>query len=316
MFDAAALLYLIAEMPLHAGTGSTIGIVDLPIQRERHTQYPLIQGSSIKGVLRAKAKELMEKSEVELIFGSERGANGNDPSNDHASALSVSDARILLFPVRALKDVFVYATSIHVLARFRHSLMGDQTVSGIRDVIAHLEGQAPLASGIALVSEENEASPATTLVLEEFAFDVKQSRDVGELAKLLAQQLFPDEQNTYWAKKLRSSLVVLPDEDFRDFLQHSTEVITRVALDDKKIVKDGALWTEEHLPADTVLYVPVFATASRNNGKTSLSAREVMDKVQSMRMEDNPYLQLGGDETVGRGIVRASWQTLKAGKGA
>ncbi|HRI29847.1 MAG TPA: hypothetical protein PK715_17435, partial [Chitinophagales bacterium] len=31
---------LICETPLHAGTGDDLGFVNLPIQRERHTDFP------------------------------------------------------------------------------------------------------------------------------------------------------------------------------------------------------------------------------------------------------------------------------------
>jgi CRISPR-associated protein Cmr4 len=46
------LLYLFTRTPLHVGAGSAVGAIDQPIQRERHTGFPLIPGSSIKGVLR------------------------------------------------------------------------------------------------------------------------------------------------------------------------------------------------------------------------------------------------------------------------
>ena len=52
MFKEQGILFLYTETPLHAGSGTSVGTVDLPIQRERHTDYPLIQGSGIKGGLR------------------------------------------------------------------------------------------------------------------------------------------------------------------------------------------------------------------------------------------------------------------------
>lgn len=45
------LLYLFTRTPLHIGAGSSVGAIDQPIQRERHTGHPIIPGSSIKGVL-------------------------------------------------------------------------------------------------------------------------------------------------------------------------------------------------------------------------------------------------------------------------
>ncbi|HEY4036838.1 MAG TPA: type III-B CRISPR module RAMP protein Cmr4, partial [Ktedonobacteraceae bacterium] len=112
-------LYLYVETPLHAGVGSGLSSIDLPIQRERTTQYPMVQSSGIKGKLRSVAdaatkgeQPTWKKDDVEIVFGPEKeGA-------DHAGALIVGDARILLFPVRSLSGVFAYTTSRDVLNRF------------------------------------------------------------------------------------------------------------------------------------------------------------------------------------------------------
>ncbi len=52
MYQHADPLYLICETPLHAGSGSDLGIVDMPIQRERHTGFPKVESSGLKGCLR------------------------------------------------------------------------------------------------------------------------------------------------------------------------------------------------------------------------------------------------------------------------
>ncbi len=44
-------------------------------------------------------------------------------------------------------------------------------------------------------------------------------------------------------------------DDFKNFVKMFTEVITRTKIDNiKGTVKDGALFTEEYLPAETVMY--------------------------------------------------------------
>jgi len=45
------ILYLFTRTPLHVGAGSSVGAIDQPIVRERHTGFPIIPGSAIKGVL-------------------------------------------------------------------------------------------------------------------------------------------------------------------------------------------------------------------------------------------------------------------------
>src|SRR5581483_12151182 len=113
MFEATALLFTYVETPLHAGTARGLGAVDLPIQRERTTDYPMIQGSSLKGRLRAEVTARLPER-VQAIFGPPTGN-----ASEHAGALSVGDARILLFPVRSLAGVFAWTTSVDVLARFQ-----------------------------------------------------------------------------------------------------------------------------------------------------------------------------------------------------
>ena len=121
-------------------------------------------------------------------------------------------------------------------------------------------------------------------------------------------------------RKCKIPLVILPDNDFRDFVVNATEIITRIRIDrEQKTVEKGALWTEEHLPSDTLLYVPIYATNSRKskngaNGKNEVNqsdlstANSILEKARSLENNQQGYIQLGGDETVGRGMVRMHWQ--------
>jgi CRISPR-associated protein Cmr4 len=80
-------------------------------------------------------------------------------------------------------------------------------------------------------------------------------------------------------------------------------VVTRVRLENEtKTVAAGALWTEESLPVDTLMYAPVYATNLRQgkNGKLNLDGKAVLEFVKEIEPE---RIQLGGDETVGRGLV-------------
>src|SRR5438128_7853487 len=76
MITETKTLYLYVETPLHAGVGSGLSSIDLPIQRERTTQYPMIQGSGIKGKLRSVAEDMVERKagtltdeKVTIMFG-------------------------------------------------------------------------------------------------------------------------------------------------------------------------------------------------------------------------------------------------------
>ncbi|WP_279487125.1 RAMP superfamily CRISPR-associated protein [Aeromonas veronii] len=51
--NSSLLLGLHAHTWIHAGSGEKDGVVDLPIQREAHTGWPVIFGSSLKGAMRS-----------------------------------------------------------------------------------------------------------------------------------------------------------------------------------------------------------------------------------------------------------------------
>ena len=50
MLEVSFLLQAVS--PLHAGTGQSADIIDLPIARMKSTGIPFVPGSSLKGVLR------------------------------------------------------------------------------------------------------------------------------------------------------------------------------------------------------------------------------------------------------------------------
>lgn len=313
------MLYLYVETPLHAGVGSGLSSIDLPIQRERATQYPMIQGSGIKGKLRAAAEDLTERKEapftneqlVNIVFGSKNG-------NEYAGALIAGDARILLFPVRSLNGVFAYTTSYDVLSRFiRDHNRGS-------NMISWKLSEEKLFEGTAYITKNSKVAINNNIVLEEFSFEGKTDPVTDKIAEWLATNAFPQKGVTqadeygYWRDKVKNSLVILPDEDFRDFVVNATEIVTRIKIDrDKKTAASGALWTEEHLPTDTLLYVPIYATDARktkevgNKKVPEMLAEDILDTATKLENGQNGYLQLGGDETVGRGIVRIHWGSKK-----
>ena len=67
--------------------------------------------------------------------------------------------------------------------------------------------------------------------------------------------------------------------------------------------ENGALWYEETLPPETVLYVTLAATNSRRAGAQT-DAQAVLGHALSLFPDVRPYLQLGGNETVGMGWCR------------
>lgn len=288
-----SMLFLCVETPLHAGSGRALGTVDLPIQRERTTSYPMIQASGIKGRLRAHMKaNKMPNEELWAIFGPE-----TDKAADYAGSLSFGDARLLLFPVRSLAGVFAWCTSVDALARFRRVLvMVGQTPDWD---VPSTEPQEPetWVNGDSIIAGDK-------VVLEEFSLTPVEKPEVKALGDWLAKNALPDgREYAYWKKALPQKLCILPKDVFRDFSLYATEVQTHIKLDpDKKTVESGALWTAESLPVDTILYAPLIANRPRSSDPAvkDWDENKVISKVAQANLS---RINFGGDETVGQGFV-------------
>ncbi|KQC07101.1 MAG: hypothetical protein APR54_06390 [Candidatus Cloacimonas sp. SDB] len=276
--------------PLHAGSGQDLGIVDLPIQRERHTGYPKIEASGLKGCLRENFRNNEEaKKHLDLIFGPEN-------SGDHAGALGFIDARLLLFPVKSVKGLFAWATSNDILSKWQKTLdMIGQQMS--HEIPKPDNGECYLAGNSHLKLNNN------AVVLEEYCFSKTESDIENELVQKLIQ--FTGIEN------LSQQLIILSNDDFKDFVNLSTEVITRTKIDPKTgTVETGALFTEEYLPSESVLYslaIPSSIFTKESDKKVFLNGREDKEAIMDYWNQHRPqFLQIGGNATIGKGLVEMS----------
>jgi CRISPR-associated protein Cmr4 len=282
------LLGLLAETSIHAGAGQMAGVVDLPIQREAHTAWPVVYGSAVKGALRALADEQDAPWRIE-VFGPET-AN----ASDHAGALLVSDARLLLLPVRSLTGHFKWVTCPALLKRFA----ADAERLGLPSLDTAAIASPPHAETALLPAADKRG----TLYLEEFRFQV----DIGDFSAvipLLARLMGRDDA----AEVLQTQLALVHDDRFNHLAQFATPVNAHISIDNNtKTVRPGALWYEETLPPDTLLYVALHAQATRikDSHKT---ASEILAHITDDLFK-RPYLQLGGNETVGMGWCKVTTQ--------
>jgi CRISPR-associated protein Cmr4 len=295
---ARRLLGLLAETAVHAGVGTQVGAVDLPIQRERHTGWPTIYGSGLKGVLRDEAEAgSWRDEEVKVVFGP-KADPGERQEERRAGVLAISDARVLLFPVRAAGMAFAWITCPLALAR----LARDAEHAGVPAPPSVSE--APEAGKQALVVPGWPGRERGAFV-EEFVYDATPSPELETLGRWIARRLMPDRPTyAYWLEHLPRALALLHDDDFSDFTRHATEIVTRVRLKDEgKTVDPGALWTEEHLPSDTLLYAVVAAWRSSEAAPESVrTPQAVMGRLGDL-VQARSVIQIGGKETVGRGFV-------------
>src|SRR5436309_2259424 len=75
--------------PTHVGTGRGVGYIDLPIHRDKVTNWPVIPGSAFKGVWRDWAQQ--NKVGIDLAFGR---ASDNEPNASNSGSLIPTDARL------------------------------------------------------------------------------------------------------------------------------------------------------------------------------------------------------------------------------
>lgn len=286
------LVLIHALSPLHAGTGHAVGAIDLPIARERPTGIPLVPGSSIKGALRARSadREAGNGPGSTVIFGPE-----TKDSSEHAGAVQISDAHVVLLPVRSLAGTFAWTTSPYLLSR----LARDAKETGV---------QLPAAPTLAkkercLVLGSSLIAGGSQVVLEDLDFQaepVAETSPLGAYAKSLGSWLFPSESDDDKRSRadLTSRLCLVHDDVMSFLLETATEVAARIRLDEeKKTVARGALWYEEALPTETVL--AGLAVASRvKRGKEDWSPKQLLDQLSAIAQG---LVQLGGKATVGRG---------------
>lgn len=332
MYRTAHSLFLTCETPLHAGSGSDLGIIDLPIQRERHTGFPKMEGSGLKGSIREAVERAVKQKnkgewdfsgretdavKIHRIFGYDDAGLGNkealkehfrrDGKKDEfetsfAGSISFSDARLLLFPVKSMKGVFAWITCPKALQQFKK----DMDLAGITGLV--------VPSGEGIVAQGNkitvQAGNQKKVLLEEYAFDVREEDSIGTFSQWLSDNIFQT-ADEYWKEKVKTDIVVLPNDEFKDFVNLSTEVITRTKIDNEKgTVAPGALFTEEYLPAESVLYSLVLAAPEFTSKGNPMDE----DKVIKFLDDNLPkIIQAGANATLGKGLLKTQLIINKKG---
>lgn len=271
---SALMLGLLAETPIHPGSGQDDGTIDLPVQREKTTGFPVIPGSSVKGGLRDHVRRLKDDGKndgatVTAWFGKQ----------DNAGEVLVGDARLLLLPVRSLTGAYRWLTCPYLVERLARDLRrADLDATG---VVAPALPQTPDAPPVLTVGPEKES-----LFLEERSFTI--AGVVPDALVAAIGRLIGDEGAR---SRLAGQIAVVSDDDFAWFARYALTVQARNVLDpDSKTSLN--LWYEETLPPDTLFHLLL---APRVTGKATA--------VEGLRdlFADKPYLQLGANETVGQG---------------
>lgn len=282
--ENSEIMSLYAISPVHAGTGSSMGVVDLPIQRERHTNWPHIQASGVKGAMRHhfdffKEDNIKDKDQIdqitEKIFGTDNFNGESLPG-----AISVSDAKLLAFPVRSSQKPFVWVTSPAVLKR----LEKDLKLTGRNEKTGNL---LPEKEKAFVLNGEFKGQ----VLLEDYSVETEQS----EPLKGVFEKLF----------KKAETLLLVHDDVYDYAVSHCIEVQTQIKIDSKiGVTDDGSLRYQEVLPSDTIMYCILLYGPSRDDSKT-IQTQNIINYLKNDVIKS--HIQIGGDETLGRGIFEIEW---------
>ncbi|MEO2241530.1 MAG: type III-B CRISPR module RAMP protein Cmr4 [Euryarchaeota archaeon] len=338
MTDAHPYL-LVCRTPTRAGAGQrATDVIDLPLQREAHTNLPVIYGSTLKGALRHAtlrklSEELGEATAGDLtnaIFGDEPGTEEPSPG-----VIALSDATLLAMPVGCEPGFLAWVTSPYQLGRLYETLKligGPEDLKGLRDAAREVLDEYEGLQKVKALAPDGDA-----LLLDGTRVKVKASDAVEELAERLSETAFEGAPEPHFQRYVRERLVVLNDDVFRNLVNSCTERVVRVQLDENKTVKEGP-WYEERVPEGTVFFGILNVRYGTTPPQTGVETEKVLfdgwspedvpegddQKLEALKEaaekleagvfrtiaddENDHHLdlrfQIGGSETVGFGLVR------------
>lgn len=270
------LAYLYLLSPLHTGATSQEGNV-VGIAREAHTDLPYMPSSTIRGRLRAattpneKRMALWGNTLEDLKENKDQKTESTDSqaTNLTQGSLWVGDASLLWFPVPSLSHGVVWVTSPLLLRRWlRFTSISSDALPNIH-----------------AFSEGNQQD----LYLRDAVFRANTLQAFGNWHNYIPKGSVETQAI--------SQVFVVGDRDCAVLIQSSLWRQVKIKLDEHKTV-DGGFRYEEAIPPETVMYFPFGSTvASKDNAETS---KQQLDPV----LEQQTFWQFGGQESLGRGLVK------------
>ena len=172
--------------------------------------------------------------------------------------------------MRSLTASYRWATCRHLLERYNRDIA--RAGIGRRFTIPDVKPGHALAAG------------SGSLFLEERQFTL-----AGEPGDDLVKAVEPLVLHEETRRRLAAQVVALHDDDFAWFARYGLSIQARNVLEDGT-KKSRNLWYEETLPPDTVLHALVAGRCA-----------DTLDALNALFPASDPYLQAGGNETVGQG---------------
>ena len=253
MFDAAECMFLYVESSLRVGAERGRPRDRPPLQREAATGYPCCPASSLKGVLRARARSQQAPIELLGLLGSPAGERRSAAT---PSSVVVSDVDPPALP-GAVADRPV---------RLGHEPRDPGSLparpGGVRREGRRRRSCRPSTPRRRAWPPRRRCFAANRRSSSRSsAFPVQAAEEVGAWAPGWRSTPFPTTRSsTSGGSGRRAAWSVLPEGAYRYFLTHGTQVVPRIRIDPRTgTAADGSLWTEEFLPPETLVYALVGA---------------------------------------------------------
>lgn len=285
----AHLVYLYLLSPLHTGGSSQEGNL-VGIARESHTNLPYIPSSSIRGRLRSSVVSNIDKNNENALIEARIkqvqffGPDLNDIQDPEfieyyemetsrkltqleQGSIWVGDGSILWIPVPSLSHGVIWVSSPLLLQRWARINFVNPDIN-ISEYSSNLGANNPIYLKDAILKG-------------------------NELKKW-------DQWENFVPKSLHTSsiqrVLVLPDQHCQTLIQMSLWRQVKIKLNQFKTV-DGGFRYEEAIPPDTLMYFPwgVTSQAYGDREKCLSDFKSLLGKI--------PMLQIGGQESLGRGFV-------------
>jgi CRISPR-associated protein Cmr4 len=225
--------------------------------------------------------------------------------------LCVGDAQLLFFPIRSLRGAFVWATSPLTLALYQKLLM-------FAALMTAMQTESKLHNKLLFCPNgQNELkADSKHIVLEEYGYEPEGCNKVSDFAKAMADIIFPATYPSFLKEKFKKHLVVLPENDFQYFITFATEVTPNIRIEATTgATADGSLRYTEYLLSQSVL-CSLWSIDKGRGGKAKNAELEKADSVWAavkQLAEKNCRVQIGGDATVGKGLMELKFHPDQGG---